>query len=396
MALANHPLWPFPANWTGAVNETLEWLTDIMTSPTGAEQRRALRPYPRRTVDFDVALFNTERAYADNLLETYGGGRWWLPLWHEPYLPAPTINAGATSIIIPTPNKIQWDAAVIWVSPFECRLVEVRNATSTRIVLDNPLPKSFTNAVVYPAVVAQITDQPRFTKVNDSTWTGEMRFELHDEDPKTLAAPVANSYLGFPVLSLAPNESDRLDVSYERMLETLDNKTAHPVYLDTAGRPFPLCKYSWMITGRQATRDFEAFLKGLCGRAKPIWVPTFHQDFEVVSVAGNILTVRNCGYVQTGGPRREKQYLCVQTLTGPVYRRITATSVSGGNEVLTLTGSIPGGASPDQIIQVSFMSLMRLNSDTLQLEHLTDTDGTLTCEAIFRSAPDLRVASTGF
>jgi len=396
MPLANHPLWPFPANWTRSVNETLEWMTDILTSPTGAEQRRALRVYPRRTLEFDVALFGRERAYADNLLDTYGGGRWWLPLWHEPYAAKALVPVGATTIVLPTPNGIQWDAAVIWVSPFECQVLEVSSVTDSRINLAAPLSRAYANAIVYPAVVAQITDQPRFVKHNDTVWTGEMRFGLHDVDPLTRPANIPNAYLGYPVVLTPPNDAERLDASYERMMLTQDNEVAHPVYLDTAGRPFALYKYSWMVSGRDETRDFEVFLKGLCGRAKPIWMPTFHQDFEVVSVSGNLLTVRDTGYLATGGPRRDREYLCIQTLTGPVYRRIISAALSGNNEVLTLSGAIPGGTTPEQIIQVSFMSLMRLNTDTLQIEHLTDTDGTLTCEAIFRSAPDLRVATTGF
>lgn len=48
MTIENIPVWPIEPNWNEPVKETLEWLTDIMTSPTGAEQRRCLRKYPRK------------------------------------------------------------------------------------------------------------------------------------------------------------------------------------------------------------------------------------------------------------------------------------------------------------------------------------------------------------
>lgn len=390
MTLDPHPVWPFSPNWNTPVAQIREWLTDILTSPTGAEQRIARRPRPRRYVEFDVALIDRERAYADNLMDTYGSSDWWLPLWFEANMSQGTINPGATTITLDK-QFLGLGPAVIWQSPFRCEAVEVTAMSGNTLTLDSPVANLYTSPTyVFPAVASFVTDQPRFTKQSDKVWTGEMRFILKDRDNVGLPPALTPSYLNFPVFDTPPDETERLTVSYERMLDELDNKVAHPVYNDTADRPFSLYKYKWTVIGRPAVRDFEQFTNGLVGRQKPVWMPTFHSDFDIISATTTTLTVADTGYLITGGPRRDKQHIRIYTTAGTFYRRITNATIVGQNERLTLDSPLPITLTPSNTIQISFMSLVRLNSDTLQMEHLTDTHGVMTCEAIFRSAPDLR------
>jgi hypothetical protein len=52
----------------GAVLERMSWLTDVLPSFNGAEQRRALRAAPRRSFEFDVMMSAAERRAAENRL----------------------------------------------------------------------------------------------------------------------------------------------------------------------------------------------------------------------------------------------------------------------------------------------------------------------------------------
>jgi hypothetical protein len=83
MAIENLPVWSFEPNWSSTVTETLEWLTDVMTSPSGSEQRRTLRYLPRRFYEFTTMLVDAERRFFDNLLIRSGSARWYMPLWQD-------------------------------------------------------------------------------------------------------------------------------------------------------------------------------------------------------------------------------------------------------------------------------------------------------------------------
>jgi hypothetical protein len=74
---------PFPPDWSNTITERLSWLTAIQKSPTGAEQREALRLTPRRAIDYPLMLDAMERSYFDVLLAQNGGGKWWVPIPHE-------------------------------------------------------------------------------------------------------------------------------------------------------------------------------------------------------------------------------------------------------------------------------------------------------------------------
>ena len=49
---------------SGSVLERLEWLTDVLPSFNGGEQRRQLREAPRRTFEFSVQLTGRDRRAA--------------------------------------------------------------------------------------------------------------------------------------------------------------------------------------------------------------------------------------------------------------------------------------------------------------------------------------------
>lgn len=45
------PVWTISPDWSDGITETLEWLTGLLASPIGAEQRFGLRLTPRRSFE---------------------------------------------------------------------------------------------------------------------------------------------------------------------------------------------------------------------------------------------------------------------------------------------------------------------------------------------------------
>lgn len=207
-------------------------------------------------------------------------------------------------------------------------------------------------------------------------------------------------YRDFFVLSNAPDDRSNLDIGLERMLVELDNRTSIPRAADTAGRPFTYQKYTWVLNGRGEHAQFEAFLQVLRGRAFPIWVPTFMEDLVVIDPivdGATTIMVKRAGFTLSGGVRPERRDIMIDLGAERIYRRITESALdSDGNEILALDAPIRIDVNTSDVVRVCFMNLMRLNQDSVQIEHLTDNSGTAIATATFRSAPDTRVPEAAF
>ena len=187
MALENHPIWPFEPNWNASVSETLEWLTRILTSPTGAEQRASIRLFPRRTFEFTAMMEGYGRTLFDNLMGTYGGSKWYLPTWHDVNLLTAARPAGAT--ILPTTTALTSDlkiggaAFLVDQDALTYELVEIANISSASITLAAPGTALAwgPGTRIYPCTIARLTDQPEMVKRTDTVIQSQVRFQVAEK-----------------------------------------------------------------------------------------------------------------------------------------------------------------------------------------------------------------------
>jgi hypothetical protein len=76
-------IWPWPHNWSAQVVRRPEWVTGVTKSATGAEQRQALREFPREQVTYEHLLEGSDSAMAFALLREWKGRDWLVPDWTE-------------------------------------------------------------------------------------------------------------------------------------------------------------------------------------------------------------------------------------------------------------------------------------------------------------------------
>ena len=396
------PVWRFEPDWSNDVTETLEWLTDVLTSPIGAEQRRALRFFPRQYLEFDVVAAGRERTLLDNLLNTYGGGTWYLPLWFDPHaLTAFVLAAGST--VVPLANVADSElevgkAAFIYSGDvFDFELVEIAAIGANSVTLTAPTTKVWRiGAILYPARKARAVEQPSLPRRSDTVVSFSIKFRV-DESPDdddsyttSLELPwLTDTYLQHSILDLPPNEVETLDTSLVRLLEELDNRTSRPVVVDTAGREFEAQQYRWLLQGRAQHRGFKALLKALRGRAMPLWVPTFFTDFELAEavVSGDsVLTVSLAGFTEAGSARPGRRHIMIRLADGTnFYREIVNSAAGSTTEVLALDQPLLRDIQPFEVQQISFISFVRLNQDAIEIAHRTDIEGVSDISMVFRS-----------
>lgn len=403
MALENYPVFSFEPNWKSPFDESLMWQTDIMTSTTGAEQRRAMRIFPRREFEFEVVTQGEGRGLLDNLLVTYGAQRWYLPLWHDASVSTYHLAAGSTFIPCPAAlsSLLKANEPVLITNgdPYIFEIRELSHTDEHGINLKTGLSKAWPAGTrVYPVVTARLTDQPTLKALSGSLATTDVRFM----DFSDSTAPSSNTrhpdpletFSNKPLMTIEPNWTQMLSHTFERMVEELDNGSARPYFRDMAQRAFPLVEMGWTLDGRAERLAFYDILYGLRGRAHEIFMPTFMEDLQLVSDVSNgssTIEVKMCGYNRSGGPRPGRQHILIQGDDFLVKRRIVAASEGGGIESLLLDMPVGRDIPMRRVKRVSFMARMRLNSDTVTISHDTDTMGISRCSAKFRGITSIRV-----
>ncbi len=410
MAIEVLPTWTFEPNWAGTYTEALEWLTDVLTSPKGAEQRRSLRLYPRKTIEFTSAVGNNDRQVFRQFLEAHSGRNFYLPQWHEAYRSGASVLAGATSIPVPfADNGGIRVGDVVFIGGKKSRqfeLAEVSALSATSITLVAPLQNGWEAfSKIHPARKARLDDQPTLRKVSDSAMSFSINFrimERNDDAPsEAITVPHLDVYQGLNVLHVPPDEGDNTDFTFSRIMDELDNDTSIPQFFDIAGIPFPTQKHNWVSSGRAVYRQLKDLLFSLRGRWGNLWLPSFTDDLRLsdpTPAGDQYLLVENFGFTLSGGIQAGHDHVAIFFCDGRrEYRRVTSSTVLNDDvEVIGVDQPFAAGLQPGDVLRVSFMRLSRLDQDRIEIVHVTDTQGVSRCTATFKSAPPLRTAPAGF
>lgn len=213
-------------------------------------------------------------------------------------------------------------------------------------------------------------------------------------------AGLIERYRRFHVLTLESNWTDGTERGQQRLLSEFDPGTGKYAVEDTAMRPFPTIRLNWLLDGKSDHARFYSLMQAMRGRAVPVWVPTWMTDMrmtENLDADSSTITVARCGFTLAGGPIPERQDIMIELVDGRrFYRRILSSTMSGANEVIEIDNPLGVSASPKDVLRISFMSLMRLDHDSIEIDHITDADGASEVQVTFRAAPDTRKPEPAF
>ncbi len=387
--------WPWAPNWKESLQERLEWLTDMLPSQTGVEQRRAGRDLPRRHYEFSISAEGPDRALLDLAVFGWGARLWALPIWHDvQWLPG--VAAGSPEIVCDTRYRDFAEGGLVLLlgeQAVDYEVLEILTLEADRIGLRNPVKRDWPHTVrLYPVRTARLTDQPALTRMTNRAVRGDVEFRL--ETPS--AWPVSHvlpEYRGWPVLELRPDESRDLSLSYERLLKVLDNGTAAPNVRDQAGIGFPVQGHGWLLDGAEERADFRSLVYALRGRQGAIWLPTWMDDLDVVAPVATSTSFIDVAHIQYGrfaAGITGRRDIRVELNDGTIrYRRVLGSSeLDAATERLNLGEPWDVEFEANQVRRVSWMTLMRLDSDTVELEHITDVEGSARAQLVFRGVRD--------
>jgi hypothetical protein len=392
MAIPELPFWSIKHNWAQPVTERLEWLTDVLASQSGAEQRRCLRLSPRRFMEYTINPTRGERTMTDLMLRKLFSNQWLVPLWHDKAKMTAAAAMGANRLVFDNRWRefVTGGYAVIFKDAFTFEIVEIEDQDDTGIDLAEVTSAAWPKgSPVYPIRVGWMSDQANtLGAITGTVGEAVVGFMIPGGNDYDAGAETFPLYLGKPVLTLPPNRVESITAQLERMTADRDGQLGLIYRGDEAGRSFGNQSYSWIVTGRQARHEFRQLLYRLQGRQNAMWLPTFNDDlFVAVAAPGGTVTlsVEQAGLGYVGAPFASREHI----LVNGEGRKVNALAAPlAGNERIVLNAGITGAVKVGQ--SLSWMDVGRLDQDTVEITHHTDSDGTLECAAVLKSFSDTR------
>jgi hypothetical protein len=387
-------VWNFSPNWEEGVLEKLTWATDILQSETLVEQRRALRQAPRREFEAAFILDSGNARALDIALFAHGAGKWIVPIWPEVQTLQNNLPNDSTTLPADTANRsFRVGAYVMLVGAdmSDYAIYSISAMTPTVLVLGKATQKRWSNgARIFPAVEARLSGEPAMQRLSADIVRFDAGFIVTDVCDVTSVPPAA-SYRGYPVLEIAPDESEPLSHEYGRLVATLDSGLAATAQvINVGGTAMPVTGWRWFGAGIKADASFRALLYWLSGRWRALWVPSFVDDFQVIGGAPGLpnLTVAADGFDRHGFMRQGRRDVRLHIPGAPpIYARIIACKrISNTVLEIMLSEALPLAATPDT--KCSFLTLSRADSDSVEILHHTDVEGVATADLIFRGVRD--------
>ena len=360
--------------------ETLESLTDIITSKDGSEKRTAVRDLPRQSWEYRYIIQEgTERQTLENLLFDFQSRTFGVPVWiDDTELTAATI-VGATEIFVGATAFRDFRVGSLAIvltsqSVFDVAEISVINASS--IELDSSLANAYAiGTKVFPLVTC--TARPMISGARPPVGLSllSMRFESTNNDVD-LGSTSAFSTFNSKVLLDNGNSvlSGEVPETFEREFVTIDSGSGGRLIDSDWDQHKRGHTFSLRTNSRQEAFEMRGLIYALRGRQVSFYVPRSSDDFVVLNDlvnANDSMDITNIGYTQFVQSRQPKNVLRLTKTDGTVLLRTISSSVivDTTTETLTLDSTWPTAITVDEIERVELVEKVRFDTDRIRIQY---------------------------
>ena len=386
----------------GVVVEQLEWLTDIIKKADGTEQRIALRQYPRQEVGYQIiALNQTDVNEIRNLMVQWTTRVFGMPVWwNEVNLTQDvavldttiTVRDGAIDL---ADFRVGGLAMIFFEDEDRNRTTDILNIEAVRDSLQSPGPNQidFTTEIqnaydaryatvvpVYPAVLTKGVKSTTPRLGDNATY--EANFKVTDNISSVgpmqgMDYPSLDDFDGIETTIINDVNfltGKDLTENFNQLAQVVDFNVGKFRYLTQekiARRATPM---RWVVEDASDHRRIRSLLYFLRGKWKTAWLPTWRQDFNVITNIGNgavIITLENQGFARyVGGSIPWAGCRILQTDGTVSYHRITATAESDeAEETISIDPPAPNAIAVEEVERMDLMILARQSSDKVNITH---------------------------
>lgn len=356
--------------------EFVEFLTDVITSYNGSEQRRALRRFPRE--NFAVRYLEPDqnrRTTMKNALIGGSGQKLGFPFWHmaNRVVAQPIIGDGVIYVDTQYADYQADGLCMLYDEVTTARqTIKILSFTGTSIILSGEVAANYADCLVMPYYVIDLS-----TPVTWQDTTNYTEFDLEGmmSTPLPVAEYLFDLYSGKGVLPYECNlfEDNMTPFSVKNVYDEFDSGTGTFGKTGQWASAKLTSKFGVHATTKEQCYTIREILYYLRGRQRPLWVPTFETDFiPTADLGGTTLVCERNEFQKYLFGKLHDNIAIYRNGEPPVYTKITAAVDNGTNLVLTVQDLLP--VAPKESVKISTMLLCRLDSDTTEIEWVSPSE----------------------
>lgn len=391
-----------PFEYEAPLREVLQFLTNVIETKNGKEQRISLRRSPRQIFSTVYRLSDTERQRMQMLLFDWQAKLFGLPLWHEVVKLTSPVSSGATSLPVSGADEAGFRvgglvAVIQDNNTFD--VVTITSVSSSSIGLGSPVTSSYLAGVsVVPIRTVYIDRSTDGTRYPVTLEDFQMSWISDDNTTGALAGDTTPGFWSIyspdgRVLMEDCNviSGDQVQVSHPIRLYKLDSLTGK-INQDTAwSRSKRVHQKGFLARNRSEIIQLRKLLLALRGKQKSFWIPTFIEDITAaddVTSASALIDIERIEYVRHGQNRSPRNLIRVTLADGTqLTRTITnSTLVNSTTERLTVDSNWGQDIAVEEFERIEFFELVRFDTDSFELNY--DRIGQLTLVAPVKSVFD--------
>lgn len=370
-----------PTEYEAPCKETLAFLTDVIESIDGTEQRLALRTNPRQIFEVTYRLDESERRQMQAMLMDWQSKTFGFPLWHEKVLTSAAVSAGATSYPITGGDDVDFrvgGTAVIITDELTFDVITITAKSDTSITASSGSVNGYpAGSTIMPMRAAVIQRAVPGNRAPNNLEDFKITFQVTENDTGALAGDTTPGFWSLydsRVLFDDCNVTDGgMQESYFTRVYRVDGHTGIVTQSAAWDKNKRSSDKGFVARSRAEIIQLRKVMLALRGRQKAFWLPTFIEDLTPVATLSSgfsTMDVESVGYVRFIQDRNPKKVMRITFNNGdPDLVRVVQSSatISTTVERLTLDTTWPATYTVSEIDRIQFYELSRFNSDNVNI-----------------------------
>jgi hypothetical protein len=364
----------FPFEPLLGLKEFIEFLTNIIKSKDGSEQRISVRPTPRQGFKMEVHLkTEQQQAMFDALVFQWHKRAWGLPVWTDWVLHADTIDIDDTVIYLDTTESdFRNDSnAIIWQSIDSYEVIKVETVESDRLNLSVGIDNQWIgDKWIMPLRIAYMLRNLMTPSAPDGYAQPVCDFLVKDNALLT-GFSAETTYGGLTVVTNSSKVDDMQETEVDADTRfndyglgdfTIYSDSDHNIYI----RPYHFKNHT-----RSQCWQFREFLHSLLGRRNAFWVLSDKDDLSLVATIGSTdtnFTIHSVGLARHMELNELRTHIAFVFPDGThIYRQITNLAEAGDYDTVTIDSAL-GVEVHVGDCEICFLDKVRLTDDKIEID----------------------------